>query len=90
MPSTFRTTAAAVVLAVLLGLCAVPANAQPQGVQAGNRVETKVLAEVWHWLTGLLAPSGAREKGLTLLTNQSTADLSVVNRGGAYDPNGHS
>jgi len=93
MPSTFRTNAAVVVLAVLLGLCTVPAHAQPKGTQAGNRTETKVLAEVWHWLTDLWALSGTREqaqKGLTLITDQSSSDLGSVNRGGVYDPNGHS
>lgn len=94
MPSTLRATAAAVVLAGLLGLCTVPAQAQPaqpKGAQAQSRVETKVLEQVWRWLTGLWASPGAREQaqeGLTLVTGRSS-DLGSLNRGGVYDPNGH-
>lgn len=95
MPSTFRITAALVVLALLLGLCTVPAQAQPQRGQAGDsRAEIKVLEQVWNWLTDLWASPGVREQvqkgGPTLVTDQSSSDLTSLNRGGAYDPNGHS
>lgn len=95
MPSTFRTTTAVVVLALLLGLCTVPAHAQPRGAQAGgSRAEMKVLEQVWHWLNDLWAHPGVREQvqkgGPTLVTDRSAADLASLNRGGAYDPNGHS
>jgi len=93
MPSTFRTAAAVVFLSVTLGLCTVPAHAQPRGAQAEGQGETKVLEEVWHWLTDLWASSAVREqvqKGLTGITDQTTTDPGVVNRGGAYDPNGYS
>jgi hypothetical protein len=93
MPSTSRTAAALFLLTVLLGLYTVPAQAQPQGAQAGDRIETKVLEEVWHWLTYLWASSGTTEHvqkaPMLIYTNQSTSDFSL-NRGGAYDPNGHS
>jgi hypothetical protein len=92
MPSTFRTTTAAVLFAALLGFCSLPANAQPKGAQAGGRAETKVLEEVWHWLTDLWAPTATLEpsrKALTLIESQSTTSDFSLNRGGAYDPNGH-
>jgi hypothetical protein len=90
MPSTFRNAAAAVVLVSLFGLSALPADAQPKRGQATDQVETKILGELWHWLADRwAAPSGALQQMYKAFTQLSTSDAGL-NRGGVYDPNGHS
>jgi hypothetical protein len=88
MPSTFRATAAVVVLASLLGLSTFPADAQPRRAQATDQqAETKILGELWHWLADRWAAPGVLQQTYRALT-QSTTDAGL-NRGGVYDPNGH-
>jgi hypothetical protein len=93
MPSTtLRAVAAAVVLSLLLGFCAAPATAQPRGLSSpAERAETGTLARLWLWVHDLWTSGGPLERtpSLSGLSAPSTTET-TINRGGTFDPNGHS
>lgn len=93
MQSTFRTAVSVIVLSLALGLCTIPAHAQPRKGAQAEGIETGSLEAAWHWLTDLRGPCGLSERmqrALAAVTNSLTSSDLSLNRGGAYDPNGHS
>lgn len=92
MPSiTLRAVAAAIVLSLLLGFCAAPATAQPRGLSSpAERAETGTLARLWLWLNDLWTSGGPLERTPSMSGLSAPVTETTANRGGTFDPNGHS
>jgi hypothetical protein len=93
MPSnTVRIAVAVAVLASLLGISAVPANAQPSQVRAAMQAETSPLELLWQWVSDfcLSADNFGQTKSFMVDSDLSPSISSgaTLNRGGTMDPNG--
>lgn len=98
MTSTaLRPAIAAVILTLVLALCAVPAGAQPFGpAPRPEQAQRDLLPQLWSWLTALWPRDGTPDR-----TQQNSSDRTspagtdgiapgglFVDRGGTMDPNG--
>jgi len=92
-----RPAIAAVILTLLLALCAAPAAAQPHSpAPRAEQAQRGLLPHLWSWLAALWVRDGTPDR-----TQQSSSDRTspagtdgfgpggvVLDRGGTMDPNG--